>query len=50
MKHTQHFCFTNSTNDDNKTTVDICTDPTDDEKDDDQSLKDTKMLFNIVGN
>lgn len=49
MLHSQHFCFSNETNADHKTIVNVCADSTVDEDEGRINLNNTKMILNIVG-
>ena len=49
MLHSQHICFSNVSNHDQKTIVNICDDLTIGEDDFRVKLNDTKMLVNIIG-
>ena len=49
MLHSQHICFTNETNANQKTIVAVCSDLPIHEDNDKKKLNETKMLLNIIG-
>ena len=49
MIHSQYVCFSNVTNDDAKTIVEVCDESTIEEDNDKFISNDTKMLLNVIG-
>ena len=49
MIHSQHFCFSNLTNDDAKTIVEVCDELTIDKDNGKINLDKTKLILNAIG-